>query len=340
MITIHMTTYRRHRSGLLRRALESVLSQDFPDFELVLCDDASTDGTAAYLDWIAASDPRVRIIRNPRNVNSVAVSLGRCLLQADASRPWVSWMFDDCVLLPGALGRLVAALRAHPEMRMLYGVTEVTRPDSPPQRVGAPEAEVRACIAGNSALVPNAGILVHRDVFTRHGWYDPSIALRRSCDWDLFRRFVQGGVPFLVLPEVLAREDGWLQADSLRNAYTARLDHLIRFAAARDASGIRLDLANALTRPVDWIPPAAWSAEDLDLMRYQCLEYFLSIGEVARAFHWARQLVGRLDQRGLLLRDNLLHEASTANCPERRALAAGAFAGTVLGAWRVQQMLQ
>jgi glycosyltransferase involved in cell wall biosynthesis len=338
MLTIHLTTHRRHRSGLLRRAVESVLSQDFTDFELVVCDDASTDGTAAYLDWIAAADPRVRVIRNPRNVNSLAISLGRCLVAADTARPWVSWMFDDCVLRPGAFGRLVAAQRAHPEARMLYGVTEVLQRDGSLLRVGAAEAEVRAAIAGHPALVPNAGILVHRDVFARHGWYDPSIMLRRSCDWDLFRRFVEGGVPFLALPEVLAWEDGWMQPDSLRNADTAGLEYVMRFSAARDASGIRLDLANALVRPVDWIPHAAWSAEELDLMRYQCLEYFLSVGEVVRAFHWARQLAGRLDTRGLLLRENLLREASAADCDERRRLAAGAFAGVVLGAWREQRM--
>jgi hypothetical protein len=241
------------------------------------------------------------------------------------------------VLLPGALRHLVSALRVHPSVAMLYGVTDVPRPDGTLQRVGAPEAEVRAAIAGNPAMVPNAGILVHRDIFARHGWYDPSIFLRRSCDWDLFRRFVQAGIPFLALPEVLVREDGWLQPDSLRNAYTTRLDHMIRYTAARDASGIRLDLDNALVRPVDWIPPAVWSDADLDLMRYQCVEYFLSVGEVARAFRWARQLARRLDTGAVLLRENLLREADSADCHERRARAEGAFAGVVLGAWRAQR---
>ena len=58
MITIHMTTHRRLASGLLQRAVESVLSQDFTDFEFVVCDDASVDGTAAYLHRVAAADRR------------------------------------------------------------------------------------------------------------------------------------------------------------------------------------------------------------------------------------------------------------------------------------------
>ena len=83
MITIHMTTHRRLASGLLQRAVESVLSQDFTDFEFVVCDDASVDGTAAYLHRVAAADRRVRVFHNETNVNSVAISLGRCLQQSD-----------------------------------------------------------------------------------------------------------------------------------------------------------------------------------------------------------------------------------------------------------------
>jgi glycosyltransferase involved in cell wall biosynthesis len=339
MITIHMTTHRRLGSGLLQRAVESVLSQDFTDFEFIVCDDASVDGTAPYLDHAAKVDGRLRIIRNESNVNSVSISLGRCLQQSDLTRPWISWMFDDCILLPGALSRLVEGLNAHPDADMLYGVTEVKLKDGNVLRVGeAPEAEVRARIASSSILVPNGGILVHRDVFRRHGWYDASVVLRRSCDWDLFRRIILGGVEFVALPDILMHEYGELQPDALRNAFTTTYDLMARFAAARDASGARLDLQNVTIRPMDWIPPAAWSAEDLDLMRYQFIEYFLSIGDVSRAFRWARVLSERLDSRGHLIRSNLLRYASASETTNRRGMAAGAFAGVVLGAFREQRM--
>ena len=340
MITIHMTTYRRNASGLLRRAVESVLSQDFRDYELVICDDASADGTAEYLAWVTEIDPRVRVTRNARNVNSVAISLGRCLVASNSSRPWVSWMFDDCVLLPGALSHLVAALSEYPFARMLYAVTEVTQKNGEVLCVGdLPEAEVKAGIATSPVLVPNAGILVHRDVFERVGWYDASVVLRRSCDWDLFRRIVHSGVPFVALPEVLVHEYGDLQPDALRNAFTTTFDLMCRFVAARDASGVRLDLRNALVRPVDWIPAGAWLPEDLDLMRYMFVEYFLSIGDVAGAFRWARLLAENLGNVGVLMRENLLRCTSPSMPAGEAALAIGAFAGVVFGAWREQRGL-
>jgi hypothetical protein len=338
MISIHMTTHRRLGSGLLRKAVESVLSQDFTDFEFIICDDASVDGTATYLEGIAAVDRRVRLFRNEQNVNSVAVSLGRCLMQSDSARPWVSWMFDDCVLLPGALSCLAAAVVTHPKARMAYGITEVLQRDGSVLRVGSDSLKkVRAGIAASSVLVPNGGILVHREVFARHGWYDTSVVLRRSCDWDLFRRIIEADTETLVLPDVLMQEHGDLQPDSLRNAFTTSFDLMRRYAAARDASGARLDLENVLLRPVDWIPPAAWSAEDLGTMRYQFVEYFLAVGDVARAFRWSRVLSECLGNRGLLLRENLLRRATGALPADQRALAAGAFTGVVLGAWREQQ---
>ena len=338
MITIHMTTHRRLASGLLQRAVESVLSQGFTDFEFVICDDASVDGTAAYLHRVAAADRRVRVFHNETNVNSVAISLGRCLQQSDPTRSWISWMFDDCILLPGALSRLVAALNTHRGADMLYGVTEVMLKDGDILRVGdSTEAEVRAAIARSSVLVPNGGILVHRDVFLRHGWYDASVILRRSCDWDLFRRIILGGAEFVALPGVLMREYGDQQPDALRNAFTTTFDLMARFVAARDASGARLDLENVFVRPTDWIPPAAWSVEDLDLMRYLFVEYFLSVGDISRAFRWACLLAKRLDSRGLLMRDNLLRHTSGPALSEQRAMAIGAFAGVVLGAFREQR---
>lgn len=338
MITIHMTTHRRFASGLLTRAVASVLAQDHTDFELVICDDASADGSAGYLAAVAARDPRVKLIRNPRNVNSVAISLGRCLQASDPARRWVSWMFDDCVMRPGALSRLARAV-ASGGFGMVFGVTEVLQPGGlPPLRVGdAPPPAIRRGIAASSVLVPNGGILVDRAVFDRVGWYDPSIVLRRSCDWDLFRRIIEAEVPFATLPEVLLEEHGALQSDSLRNVFTTRFDLMRRYCAARDAAGVSLDLANCLTMPVDWIPPGSWTSDETALMQYMFVEYFLSIGEVPRAFHWARRLERWLP-RPSLMRENLLRRAAprgpgAAEEEGFDAMAAGAYAALVFGAY-------
>ena len=332
MITVHMTTYRRFGTQLLKRAVDSVLSQDFEDFEFIICDDGSTDGTAEYLTGVAAGDSRIKVFRNPRNVNSVAISLGRCMSQSNPARPWVSWMFDDCVLRPGALSLLVEAA-GEEKVDMLYGVTDVVLPNGGVLRVGDKSPElVREEISRSSVLVPNGGILIHREVFNRIGWYDPSIILRRSCDWDLFRRIIIAGVSFATIPDTLMEEHGALQSDSLRNAFTTTFELMAKFVRARDQAGVPLDLRSALAMPVDWIPPANWSEDELALMRFMFIEYFLSIGDLPRAFRWARLLEPSLPGDSLTLQ-NLLRAASGPG-GDSRAMAAGAYTGVVMSSYR------
>ena len=123
MLSIHMTTYARYRSGLLEAAVKSVLSQGFGDFEFIIHDDASHDGSAEYLRSVANADGRVRILCNSPNVNSVSISLGRCFASSNPERSYITWMFDDSVLLPGALQKLADPIRQR-QIDVLFGVTE------------------------------------------------------------------------------------------------------------------------------------------------------------------------------------------------------------------------
>jgi len=62
----------RNGEATLRRCVDSVLAQDFADFELVVSDNASTDSTPAILESYAAGDPRVRFYRNDENKGLIA----------------------------------------------------------------------------------------------------------------------------------------------------------------------------------------------------------------------------------------------------------------------------
>ena len=54
----------------LAEAIDSILKQSFEDFELLIQDNASTDATGEICRAYAASDPRVRYVRNPQNVGA------------------------------------------------------------------------------------------------------------------------------------------------------------------------------------------------------------------------------------------------------------------------------
>src|SRR5690606_15856697 len=95
----------------LAEAIESVLAQDFNDFELILVDDASGDASPAIMADAAKRDPRVRLLRLDANVGlPAALNHGF----AAARGEFHSWTSDDNLLRPTMLARLVAVLDAQP----------------------------------------------------------------------------------------------------------------------------------------------------------------------------------------------------------------------------------
>ena len=65
-VSIGLPVYNAER--FLEQALDGILAQTYIDFELVICDNASTDGTQAICQRYAALDPRIKYHRNPQNI--------------------------------------------------------------------------------------------------------------------------------------------------------------------------------------------------------------------------------------------------------------------------------
>jgi glycosyltransferase involved in cell wall biosynthesis len=102
----------RNDRDVVGRCIESVLSQDFTDLELVVCDNLSDDGTIALLENYARSDPRIVLSVNEVNIGSHR-NMGRVL---DLSRgKFFRWISSDDWLEPGCLSACVRALESHPD---------------------------------------------------------------------------------------------------------------------------------------------------------------------------------------------------------------------------------
>jgi len=95
----------------LPEAIESVLGQDYRDFEVLVSDDASTDGSADLLRYYAVRDPRIRVMMQPKNLGMVA-NWNWCLTQARGE--YVKFLFgDDRLACASALRRLAQMLDDH-----------------------------------------------------------------------------------------------------------------------------------------------------------------------------------------------------------------------------------
>jgi glycosyltransferase involved in cell wall biosynthesis len=105
----------------LERAIETLLAQEFRDFELIISDDASTDETPAICERYAARDPRVRFVRSPVN-RGAAWNFNRVGELARA--PLFTWAAQDDEWHPQFLARCVAVLRSRPDVVCCYSLMQ------------------------------------------------------------------------------------------------------------------------------------------------------------------------------------------------------------------------
>lgn len=109
----------------LERSVHSVLNQTFGDFELILVDDASTDGSSEKLRTF--TDPRIRVLT--RDVPGPGGYAARNLGISAASNRWICFLDADDEWKPDYLLNVAEAIRANPGMRLFasgYFVSDVT----------------------------------------------------------------------------------------------------------------------------------------------------------------------------------------------------------------------
>jgi len=120
LVTIGLPVYNGER--FLRAAVDSILVQTYTSLEVLISDNASTDGTRAIGEAYAQRDPRVRYWRNATNLGAAK---NYNLLVDRAQGEFFKWAPHDDVIAPTYVERCVAALAAHPEAVLSYPRTVV-----------------------------------------------------------------------------------------------------------------------------------------------------------------------------------------------------------------------
>ena len=197
-MSVVLPTYRRCVSRQLQRAIESVLAQSFEDLELLVMDDGSTDGSAELIDDVRARDARVVHVRHEVNcgISPLRVNEGIGLVRGR----YLAFQFDDDAWRPHALARLTEALTHLDRPAAAVGKANYT---------GAwgqwviPEGELNVVTLYHQDRFANNSVLLAREILDRVGLYDPHLAMRRLCDWDLWLRLIKH-IPFVVVDEIIS----------------------------------------------------------------------------------------------------------------------------------------
>lgn len=173
----------------LLEAVDSIRAQTMPNWELVICDDASTDDTPRLLESIRKESPgQIHLLHN--SVNSrLSYSLNRCLELARGT--YIARMDGDDLSAPDRLMRQVDFLNHHPEFDLVgctmrrfdshgfYDVVQVP-PDPQPSHLQ------------NGTPFAHGTVMIRRDVFKQLG-YLVSKRTMRGQDYDLWFRFFSEG---------------------------------------------------------------------------------------------------------------------------------------------------
>jgi glycosyltransferase involved in cell wall biosynthesis len=218
VISVLLPTFRRGKSGLFRRAVQSVLDQTLKELELIIVDDASTDGTAEQIQEFMVRDGRVSCLRHPKNIGLPAISEYEALLKARGE--YIAFQFDDDMFYPNALEGLLKHSREN-RGRVCFGHVQM--------RVREANVSEEYCVNLGQDLathnlrawncLSNNALLLHRDVIRDVGFYDPHIVLTRLCDWDLWRRISEKYLLHKVDVDV-GEVDGPATRDSLGSTYS------------------------------------------------------------------------------------------------------------------------
>ncbi len=196
-----MPVYNSER--FLAEAIESILQQTFTDFEFLIVDDGSTDGSLAIIQDYAEHDSRIRILQLPVNKGE---AIARNTGIAQASGKLITGIDSDDISLPQRLEKQVAYLEAHSDIGGVgvfhrvcnEDLTTIVSPRLPTYH----HSIVLNFVLYIRTAMKCANMMLRREYLDMQPLYDPTIAY--SADVDLFMRLVwENGIRYANLPEEL-----------------------------------------------------------------------------------------------------------------------------------------
>ncbi|TGR83304.1 glycosyltransferase [Mesorhizobium sp. M2D.F.Ca.ET.223.01.1.1] len=186
-VTVILPTFAR-ADGLLQLSIESVLSQSYGDFELIVVDDGSRDGTADVLNEYHSADTRVVIHSYKYNSGLPALRVNQAGLHGRGK--YIAYQFDDDLWTEDSLKVRMAWLERQSVPSVVYGSCDAYRATEEGevfQRVLGQEFNYALLLQGN--YIANNSVIHHAALFEKHGMYDPHVVARRYSDYDLWLRF-------------------------------------------------------------------------------------------------------------------------------------------------------
>jgi len=214
MISIVIPLY--NKAPHIRRAVDSVLRQSVTNFECIVVDDGSTDGSGDIIKNI--KDPRIRLIRQ----SNMGVSAARNRGVAESACPFVAFLDADDEWLPRFLESVILTLKQYPEIGVVFTNFRLSTSESPwlpNQRGGRLENYFDCFVTCRGHGMSSSSVLIRKDILQKVGGFP--IFQTHGEDINTWTRLAWEA-PVAYVPEILA------------------IYHISSCARAMDANGIQI----------------------------------------------------------------------------------------------------
>lgn len=219
-----------NHAAYIGQCIQSILEQSFHDFEIIVTDDGSTDGTPDIVRQF--NDDRIKLEVLPSNHG---ISIAMNLSISRATGEYIAILNSDDYALPSRLERQVNLLDSRPDISVVVGLQKPVDDDDNPcepykdfnRPLSFPDFKSATWLnsfffEGNCICAPTA--MIRRSVYMDIGEYNPR--LTNTQDLDIWIRMLSAGHTIFMLPEKLT---AFRIRKGLQNMSAARMDNVLRY---------------------------------------------------------------------------------------------------------------
>jgi teichuronic acid biosynthesis glycosyltransferase TuaG len=196
LVSVVMSTYNR-ANRFLKKAIDSVLSQTYGEFELIIVDDCSTDKTPLVVKKYQKDDKRIVYFRRPHNFGSDTQPKNDGIQLS--SGKYIAYIDDDVEWMPNHLEVLVNEIENNKELDLVYCDSVLFDADNPEKGYApaiALDFDAQFLLRRN--YIDTSQVLHKRDLAFAVGGFDES--LPRFIDWNMWVRMMKWGAKIKRVP--------------------------------------------------------------------------------------------------------------------------------------------
>lgn len=196
LISVIMSVY--NSEAHLRESVSSILGQGFDDFEFIIINDGSSDGTAGILEEFAESDPRIILVHQENTGLTRALNKGLVM----AKGKYIARQDADDVSYPERFEKQVGMLEKNPDIVLIGGGSDDVYEDGSTGCWRVYDGPELQDVVFHQTPFPHSTVMMRAAVCKKLGGYDESF--KTAQDMELWMRFAKEG-RIAVVPEAVIR---------------------------------------------------------------------------------------------------------------------------------------